>query len=63
MDDNERTTGPDSRAVNRYVGPAKAPPTTTFATAADAAKDALRRFNPKSINEGLEYGGTIYRLP
>lgn len=36
---------------------------TTFASADDAAKGAIRRFNPQSIKEGREYGGTIYRLP
>jgi len=63
MDDKERSIGPESRSVDRAVGPATASRTTTFASAADAAKDAIRRFNPQSIKEGREYGGTIYRLP
>ncbi len=62
MDDKERSIGPESRGVNRAVVPAAAPQTTTFPSAADAAKDAIHRFNPASISEGREYGGTIYRL-
>jgi hypothetical protein len=62
MDEKERKTALESRLANRTVGPAE-PRATTFASAADAAKDAIRRFNPMSRTDGREYGGTIYRLP
>jgi uncharacterized protein DUF4329 len=63
MDDKERSIGLGSRALDRTVGPATGSHTRTFASASDAAKDAIRQFNPQSIKEGREYGGTIYRLP
>jgi hypothetical protein len=61
MDDQARKTGPESRATDRSIG-AAAPRTRTFATAGEAAGHVIRRFNPQSIAEGREYGGTIYRI-
>jgi hypothetical protein len=74
MDDinnKQRSIGADTRALNRSalvpktaggagMGEKRA---NTFTSAGAAARDAIERFNPSSIKEKREYGGTIYRLP
>ncbi|SRR6266498_2097555 len=70
IDDKKRGIGTDKRTVNRADALLKTvdaitprePRANTFASSSAAAKDAIKRFNPRSIKENREYGGTIYRM-
>lgn len=69
--DEHRGLGAQTRADNRSSlsqkttsgnGPSERR-VRTFSSPSDAARDAIRMYNPRSIRENREYGGTIYRLP
>lgn len=53
----ERGLDGGARATERSA----AKQSRAFMSASAGAQDAIKRFNPRSVAEGREYGGTLYR--
>jgi hypothetical protein len=52
-----------SKTASKKVKGTGAPSATTYASADEAAKAALKEANPTSISENTEFGGLIYKNP
>ena len=67
MTDRDRGVSAEARGTERGASQPVVPRQSTRSRrAAEATKGALEaidRFNPESVEQGREYGGTLYRLP